>query len=303
MAIAAMSNMIFQSRFLSYACMLKIFEVRFTNYYRKRKYAQFNYLKSHYLCLMIQAKVNFDGQLYEANLKQAIDISIPMFGGEQNPNAFHIPFPRFEPIQVGSFVGSVAQGSSANCENLFFNPHGNGTHTECIGHITLERISIHESLRSFFFLAQLISVQPETTKNNDQIITSAVVKNGILDGIEALIVRTTPNHNDKLTKKYSGSNPCYLSPEFAKQLVDKGIAHLLVDLPSVDREEDEGKMLAHKAFWSYPENPRLHATITEMVFVPDEVEDGLYLLNIQVASLQTDASPSKPLLFRLNQVN
>jgi hypothetical protein len=38
-----------------------------------------------------------------------------------------------------------------------------------------------------------------------------------------------------------------------------------------------------------------------MVFVPNEVPDDLYLLNIQIASLETDASPSKPLLFKLSQ--
>ncbi len=251
---------------------------------------------------MIHAKVNFADQQYEADLKQAIDISIPMHNGMQNPNAFHIPFPRFEPIQVGSFVGSVAQGSGANCENLFLNPHGNGTHTECIGHITLERVTIHESLKSFFFITQLISVQPETIENNDQIITSNSLATFIIEGIEAIIFRTIPNSTQKLTKNYSGNNPCYLNPEFTKDLAARGINHLLVDLPSVDREEDNGQMLAHKAFWNYPENPRMHATITEMVYIPDMVEDGLYLLNIQVASLQTDASPSKPLLFRLNQV-
>jgi hypothetical protein len=80
-----------------------------------------------------------------------------------------------------------------------------------------------------------------------------------------------------------------------------GVQHLLIDLPSVDREEDGGQMLAHKAFWQYPDNPRKEATITEMVFVPNEVPDDLYLLNIQIASLETDASPSKPLLFKLSQ--
>jgi hypothetical protein len=43
----------------------------------------------------------------------------------------------------------------------------------------------------------------------------------------------------------------------------------------------------------------MDATITEMVFVPDAVADGIYLLNIQIASLETDASPSKPVLYPL----
>ena len=75
--------------------------------------------------------------------------------------------------------------------------------------------------------------------------------------------------------------------------------HLLLDLPSVDREEDAGLLLAHHAFWCYPAQPRCAATITELIFAPDEVEDGLYLLNIQVTSLVLDASPSKPVLYRL----
>jgi hypothetical protein len=40
---------------------------------------------------------------------------------------------------------------------------------------------------------------------------------------------------------------------------------------------------------------RLEATITEMIYVPDNVADGSYLLNLQIAS--NDASPSKPVLY------
>ena len=72
---------------------------------------------------------------------------------------------------------------------------------------------------------------------------------------------------------------------------------MLVDLPSVDPEVDAGKLSAHHAFWNYPDSPRKHATITEMVYVPDSMEDGNYILNLQIASLQTDASPSKPVLY------
>lgn len=32
-------------------------------------------------------------------------------------------------------------------------------------------------------------------------------------------------------------------------IVQKGFKHILVDFPSVDREEDEGRLLAHRAFW------------------------------------------------------
>ena len=65
-------------------------------------------------------------------------------------------------------------------------------------------------------------------------------------------------------------------------------------------EVDDGKLSAHHAFWQYPHNTQLHRTITEMIYVPNTVYDGSYLLNIQIASFESDASPSKPLLFQLN---
>ena len=74
---------------------------------------------------------------------------------------------------------------------------------------------------------------------------------------------------------------------------------MLCDIPSVDREDDGGKLLAHKAFFGVPESPRWDATITELIYVDNSIEDGLYMLDIQIASFQSDASPSRPLLYRL----
>lgn len=42
--------------------------------------------------------------------------------------------------------------------------------------------------------------------------------------------------------------------------------HLLLDLPSVDREQDGGKLLAHNAFWNTSKNVRYGCTISEMIF-------------------------------------
>lgn len=240
-----------------------------------------------------------DNETFVADLALPADISIPMQSGLHNPNAFHLPPPRFEPVRVGDFVGSVAHGSSANCENLTLNAHGNGTHTECIGHITRRRITIHESLKQFHFLARLITVTPRTIQGGDHVVFAPEHFESIVQGEEALIIRTLPNTTDKLEQMYSGQNPVYLDAGFAASIAACGINHLLIDLPSVDREEDGGAMAAHKAFWHYPERPRYEATITEMVFVPNHIQDGRYLLNLQIASLETDASPSKPVLYRL----
>jgi len=234
---------------------------------------------------------------YQCDLSKPIDISIPMRSGLDNPNAFGIPHPTFEPLVIGEFVGSVAKGGSVNCENLLLNAHGNGTHTECVGHISHERITINQSLKKFFFIAQVI-----TSKTNNGQVMAADIIPFIKKESEAIIIRTLPNDLDKLSKNYSGNNPGFLEPELCRQICVIGIKHLLVDLPSVDPEHDEGKLTAHHLFWDYPKNPRMDATISEMIYVPENIEDGIYLLNIQIASFETDASPSKPILYEIQAI-
>ena len=122
---------------------------------------------------------------------------------------------------------------------------------------------------------------------------------------EAIVIRTLPNEASKKSLKYSNTNPPFLSEDAALFLRESGIQHLLIDLPSVDKEKDGGKLVAHKAFWNVTdvnhlnENARLNCTITEMIFVPKEVLDGNYVLNIQIASFENDASPSKPILYSI----
>ncbi|MEL6824109.1 MAG: hypothetical protein AAFP70_20315, partial [Calditrichota bacterium] len=47
---------------------------------------------------------------------------------------------------------------------------------------------------------------------------------------------------------------------------------------------------------------RIRSTITELIFVPAEVKDGLYLLNLQLSPLPLDAVPSRPVLYQLNEI-
>ena len=47
------------------------------------------------------------------------------------------------------------------------------------------------------------------------------------------------------------------------------------------------------------EDARLDSTITELIYVNDSVSNGTYLLNLQIASFENDASPSKPILYKI----
>ncbi len=247
--------------------------------------------------------LQLQGQAYQVDLNQAIDISIPLVPGPNGPNCFWAPYFEAEPVRMGTFVGSTLEGGPVNFLNLRLNPHGNGTHTECVGHIAKEPYTINQSLRQHFHLAALVSIYPAQLDNGDRIITLEQIQlaaDGLLKpGTKAFIIRTLPNENTKKYVHYSGSNPCYMAHEAATWLVEQGIDHLLIDLPSVDREEDQGLLLAHHAFWQYPHATRAEATITELIFVPLQVKDGNYLLNLVTGPFEIDAAPSKPLLFSL----
>jgi len=251
--------------------------------------------------------IAFIDNKYQVDLSKPIDISIPLTNTDKNPIAWYIEKPEIEPVKFGDWIGKVSEGSSTNFNNIFFNPHGHGTHTECLGHITREFYSINQCLKQFFFTAELISITPEDI-NGDLVITKNQIEN-LLNGknTNALIIRTLPNLELKKHKNYSKTNPPYLSEEAAIFIREIGIQHLLIDLPSVDREEDEGKLLAHKAFWNVKDvnnlndDARLNCTITEMIFVEDTIQDGSYILNLQIASFENDASPSKPILFKISE--
>lgn len=246
------------------------------------------------------ASIDYQGQTYRIDLNRPIDISIRLQDEDPQVKAWYAPSFRIEPVRAEGFIGDIAEGGSINFKNLHINPHGNGTHTECVAHISDLDLSIDRALRRYFYVAQVLSLRPEKQSNGDKLITEQQLKDGLGEHpVEALIIRTKPNDPRKRQRDYSGKNPTYLDHKGVKHLVKKGINHLLLDLPSVDREEDGGKFLAHKAFWSYPKNTRREATITEMIYVPAEVPDGIYLLDINIISIESDASPSKPILYAL----
>lgn len=243
---------------------------------------------------------SFQDHLYEANLNQAIDLSIPL-QNDMGPNCFHAPKFSAKPLEVGDFVGDTRQGSPVNFYNVQINPHGNGTHTECIGHITRERYYILDQLKATHLAAQLITIHP-SSRDSDEIIDRQHLASKIEEGIKGLVIRTMPNDNSKLDKKYSGKNPPYFTPAAMQYIVECGIEHLIVDLPSVDREEDDGLVKCHKIFWGIPDNQRMNATITELVYIPNKVSDGIYLCNLQVPPFKIDAAPSRVMLYKLKKI-
>lgn len=240
-------------------------------------------------------------QSFSARLTDGIDLSLPLTPDPTATSAWYCPPVSIEPVRMGNWVGEVAQGASVNFRNITFNPHGNGTHTECLGHITREPYTLQQCMRDYFFYARLVSIAPQRLENGDEVITDAHLR-PFFEGKtppKALLLRTLPNAETKRHRAYTETNPPYLTDEAMHFIVAQGIEHLLLDLPSVDRESDGGKLSTHHIFWNYPAEPRTHCTITELFYAPDSVADGDYLLNLMVAAVENDAAPSKPVLYRL----
>jgi kynurenine formamidase len=231
---------------------------------------------------------------------ELIDLSMTLQSSPENVRAWYVDPPRMEPVRANGFIGSIEEGGSVNFRDVYFNPHGHGTHTECCGHITKEVYAVNDVLKEYFYRATLITVDPVKMENGDLLVQAAQIAPYLQkDFSDAVLIRTLPNAPDKKSMNYSGTNPCYFDIQIVDLLNEYGVKHFLVDQPSVDREEDGGALAFHHAFWNVPDNPNFERTITELIYVPNDVVDGTYILEIQLAAFQNDASPSRPILYKI----
>lgn len=262
----------------------------------------------------------FEDHRLSADLAQPLSLAIPL--------DFDGPQPRFHgarrahsaPLRVPGFAGDTREGGSCNCEEVLIVPHCNGTHTECVGHVTDDRVFVSEAVRGGMALALVVSVRPvaaaATPEGSDpapapgDLLVTAAALRAAMDGHpglspRALVVRTLPNGSDKITRHYEGEAPApYLTREAAQLAVERGIDHLVLDLPSADRAHDQGRLTAHRVFFGLPAGSRHasaaarpHASITELAYVAPMIHDGWYLLDLQMPAFLADAAPSRPLLY------
>ncbi|MFM7662829.1 MAG: cyclase family protein, partial [Bacteroidota bacterium] len=251
-------------------------------------------------------ELNHKGQAYTTDLSRPHDISIPLQAGPNHVRAWYLDPMRIEPVRMGDWVGAVDAGAAVNFFNIQFNPHGHGTHTESCGHITPKVHSINGVIKNFIFRALLISVKPSATYNTnyevmDHVITHDQMREliGNRKNLDAVIVRTIPNDEMKVENNYSNTNPPFFEEKVVDVLNECNVIHFLTDLPSVDREIDGGRLAFHHRFWRVPENPDMDRTITELVYVSSEIVDGDYILEMQVAPIENDASPCRPVLYEI----
>jgi kynurenine formamidase len=274
----------------------------------------------------LKARIRLEGSTSEVltDLSRPIAIALDLNFSTDQPRHFGAPAATSHAFAVSGFSGSVATGASCNCHVITLIPHCNGTHTECVGHLTTERLDAHRQAPLGLIPAVLVSVEPvdarssrETTEPapqpGDELVTRRALEQGWPETVpfqpKAVVIRTLPNDADKMRRDYTDRSPPYLSRAAAEFLVSLGIEHLVVDLPSIDRSHDEGRLTAHRVFFGLPRGAtsldlaaRPRSTVTELAYIPAEVADGAYLLEIQVPAIGGDAVPSRPLLYLFEQL-
>ena len=266
----------------------------------------------------MKALIDTGGEKLEVDFSKGIDISIPLYFNGEQPNTYGVDKAISSPYQDEKFIGDTRKGGPCNFETYSFTPHCNGTHTECIGHITDERISVLSSLKEEFILSTLVSITPKSSSENykpvlnkeDLVITKEdleiQLKGVNIELLKGIIIRTLPNFEEKKSRDYSKETPAFFSIDAMEYLVSLGVQHLLVDTPSVDRLFDDGHLSAHNIFWETKEKEfNFNAqtkTITEMIFVPPSLQDGAYLLNLQIPAFVSDAAPSRPIIYKINEL-
>ncbi len=243
------------------------------------------------------------------------------FRGPQ-PNAFFLPRAQAAPYKSDGFVGDTRLGGAVNCEVVSLAPHGNGTHTECVGHVVDELVDVHTIVDKRLLTAALVTVPlvpfVDTTDtyvfnvgDNEEVVPSSSLRAVVeaLPGarsVDALVIRTTPNPPNRQYETWSGASPAFLTSEAMRFIAEGPWRHVLVDVPSVDRDADGGQLHNHRQWWKLAPGVKTTGgetsdrTITEMIYVPDRLADDLYALSLQVAPFILDAAPSRPILFPLH---
>jgi kynurenine formamidase len=273
---------------------------------------------------MLELEFTTHGRRWQVDLSLPVDLAITLQFPAPQPRFFAGEPAHAEPLRAESYTGEVASGASCNCGVYTLSPHCHGTHTECVGHLTDDATQVAALTPVAPALALLVTVRPEPlASSNDEpegrhdradLVLSrasleASAKYWARDPWTALVVRTLPNDPSKRARVYEGDSPApYFTPNAMRWVVERGVESLVVDLPSLDRADDGGGLVAHRLYWGLPAGAkdarqarRSQALVTELAYVPEGAHDGLYLLDLHVPAFGADAAPSRPVLYPLSE--
>ena len=245
--------------------------------------------------------IKYDNKAYDLEEIQSFDLSFKnKFNGE-NPTFFNSKPSSLAPVKAENFIGDISKGGSCNVNIATLDIHCSGTHTECISHIKDGENKVVDFCPEGFIPSKLISVFPEKSSNTtdsyhvpltvDLVISKELLVQQIKDPIDSLIIRTLPNSSYKSTQNYDKNPAPFFTTEAINYINELSIKHLLVDIPSIDKANDNGLLGNHHSFFIKGK------TISELLYIPNSLKDSFGFLQIQVPNWDLDAAPSRPIFY------
>ena len=259
----------------------------------------------------MKINIEHNNKLYQIDPKDGISISIPMnFNDSNNPKFYDESNPKKEFYTYNDIEYNMNRNAGCDVPLVKFNVHCSGTHTETAAHVFNDSHSIGDLIDLNFIPAILISVHPESSTNDeyhspinddDKIISKRILEQSLdseTEFIDCIIIRTLPNSEDKKNKNYNNFSYPFLSNDAVYFLKKKGVKHIIIDTPSIDKSDDDGQLKNHKIF--FLDNKSINKnTVTELAYIPDTCIDGRYFVCIGFPNFQLDAAPSNPVIYNI----
>lgn len=229
------------------------------------------------------------------------------------PNGFFLPrISSTTFVYKDQFTGDVQKGGSCNVDILGCVPHGL-THIETSAHIlvqdehavTIKDIPV-QNLSGPVYVIDVSSLDAGAGTALQWQHIEKKLKNISLP-VSMLAIKTKASLLPQDTD-FSGKDFLYLGPDTARQLHDfkPQIKCLLLDLPSIDREHDGGKLSAHRNFFGLPEKGHRHEdkekrTLVELAWFSG-LEEGYYYAFITPQRFQTNAVSTGIVFYSLQEI-
>lgn len=216
--------------------------------------------------------------------------------------AFYLPNFQVAPVQLDGFIGDTDRGGSCNVNQISFTPH-NLTHIETAAHIIKSGPTVKDiPIQTMHGICQVIDLSDAEFPDN--YIHPDHIKSQLLDHSIQILAIKTPASIIPADHDFSGTDPLSLHPTTGKYLSEHhpDIKLLIVDLPSVDQEDDGGKLLAHRYFLEIEGNSTSkRKAIIELAYFSEIKSSGRYYAIITPARVDLDAMITDVVLFDLTK--
>ena len=235
---------------------------------------------------------------YKVKIEEAINISMAVLG-KYNFTGFGI-----ENANRQVLLRPSENSRGCSCDWINFCPHVHGTHVETAAHIDLSGKSTLSRLDELLPLLFARLVDCSDIALSGMISFSDDLEYD--DEIQALIIRTGWLNSILTNQQQATEN---VSPFIPDSLIEWLYARfpcikvLLIDSLSVDPQRDEGKLLAHRAFFRQDHNGNYPLRfIVELCNIPKDLSIGRYALALNAAAVDTDGIPCRPVIYPITRI-